>query len=260
MEFIYEKQRYTKESFMAEFGIESEQDFNEIFENLKMRNLVKDADLEQKTPQQAAFEKFMKENEIRQQANYYREKEETEDVRAREKKTENVPKYKSVSFEFDDEALTGEFVRAVIEKGIDRSNISIKLDHTVILYDITEAEARALVLIYNAQKATASTNRFIKKTAKTATNVVGYAAANVAMPILKTAFKAGGELLKTVTKTAVKAGSAAVTTLKNTSDETAFEIVNDPDVITAMDDLTTVKDDIRNKFGGITSKGVSFNS
>lgn len=258
-EFIYQGKEYTRESFAAEFNLD-ENACEEVLSELIARGLVTT------TEEPTAFEKFMKDNdpktETHRQAEEIRANEAYQTQKEREERTRNVPKYlKGGNFAFTNMYDAKDFINRVVAKGISGSCISQTIDGlTVTVSNITETELNSLVFIYKTKQYTDKATKTLEKGVRTTTKAVDYAAKNVVMPVAKTCLKGLGDLAKTVAVTAKRAGSAAVSATADAVRNTSAEMQDDPTVIIGKDDLNTIKNAVKGKFGfSGPASGITFN-
>jgi hypothetical protein len=138
--------------------------------------------------------------------------------------------------------------------------ISINTDnngHHVIIKNITDAEINAVNRYYTGMKLTAGVQTGMQKSVDTVTKTVDYATQNIIAPAAQIGVKGVVNIFKSLAKVGAKVGSTTITATSQGIQQTKLELMSDPDVLRAANELIGAKDALKRKTMGNTSSGIT---
>lgn len=127
--------------------------------------------------------------------------------------------------------------------------------------NITPNEYAKIARVYSADRTSKAFVNSVDKATGAATDAINYGATHIVAPVAQIGAKAGMNIGKAVVHTALKTGAGIVTAGSKAIKETKYDLVTDPEMIRAKNELNSAGNAIsryfKSKFGTGTGKGIS---
>lgn len=260
MEFFYDKQKYTEETFADTFCDGDLNYAKTVIEHLQDANKIIIITGEKSNKR---FEQDMKTQEEYKKVEDIYNQEEAEEYLKRNRRISEQPTHEKITFDFYTKASAENFALSV-EKMIKTLEISMSESDgiwQVTVRNITSVESVKLVSLYKTQNIVNSTVKTTDKLTDTVTETVAFAGSNIIAPVTKIGVKSVGKLAKGLLSTVAKVGSGIITTTVETVASTTRDLKDDPEVLKAkvaikknLDSLRGLKNNI-----GAGSSGIHYN-
>lgn len=133
-------------------------------------------------------------------------------------------------------------------------DVSINVDalgNHVIIKNLTDAEMNAINRYYMGMNVTAGIQTGMQKSVDTLTKSIDYTAQQVITPAAQIGVKGVVSIFKSLAKVGARVGSTAITATSKGIQQTKEELLSDPDVLRATNELINAKDAVKRKTTGI---------
>lgn len=246
--FTLRGRKYSFESFCNANPALSEEDA-ELFVSQALANGIA---VSEEDPMVNKTARIMKDSEDVNESINVRETEISDEQHERDLRNKDSLKHKEVSFDFPSYNAAKKFYDAAIhEVAIPDEDVSFNgATNTVTFRNITDFELKKFTVIYNTQRVVRATTVNTNKAVRTATNIAGYVAKDIAAPIAQTTIRAGMSAAGSLLHTLVKTGSDIISTGVDCAKKTAQDIREDDSYKKAKGDLKKAGATVANKFSG----------